>query len=134
MDALEYFRHVAAMATMYADSLEVAEVAEPEPAPRKRGKKAEVDGIETGATTPSGKKPSNKTKKARTLDEVKGKLVELSEVADKQAVKDVLSRFGVTKLGDLPEENYNECHDVAVEAIAEATTEPEPEDDDDDLM
>ena len=132
MDALEFFRHVAAMATMYADSLEVAEVAEP--APRKRNKKAEVDEIETGATTPSGKKPSKKTKKARTLDEVKGKLVELSEVADKQAVKDVLSRFGVTKLGDLPEENYNECHDVAVEAIAEATAEPEPEDDDDDLM
>lgn len=76
-------------------------------------------------------KRSRKSKKAVvTLEDVRGALVALAEAKDKQSVVEVLSRFGVAKIGDLAEENYAECKEAA-EAEAAADDEGESEDEDD---
>lgn len=69
-----------------------------------------------------------KAKKAVTMEEVREAMVALNSEHGKPAIIDVLSRFGVTKLGDLPEEHFAEAKQLAEEYEPEAA-EPEEEDD-----
>jgi hypothetical protein len=77
--------------------------------------------------------PAKRTRKSKaappevTLEDVRTSLIALNDARDKQAVIEVLSRFGVAKIGDLPEENYAEAKEAADAEAAEE--EPDPEDD-----
>lgn len=89
-----------------------------------------LEGQATEAETTKGKsstKESKKAKKAKTMDDVRNALVALNEEHGKSAVVDVLSRFGITKVGDLDEEHFDECIQLAENYEAPEEEEEEEE-------
>lgn len=73
---------------------------------------------------PAAPARGKKTKKAAvTMEQVREAMVALNEEHGKPALIDVLSRFGVTKLGDLPEEHFAEAKDLAENYEPEAAAE-----------
>lgn len=73
------------------------------------------------------KKTAKVGKKAKTytMDQVRDALTALSKEHGKGAIVDILNRFGVSKLGDLPEENFAEA--IELSTNYEAPEEPEEE-------
>lgn len=89
-----------------------------------------LEGQATEAETPKGKSPAKegkKAKKAKTMDDVRNALVALNGEHGKSAVVDVLSRFGITKVGDLDEEHFDECIQLAENYEAPEEDEEEEE-------
>lgn len=80
------------------------------------------------AEAPAPARGKSKKKAAVTMEEVREAMIALNSEHGKPAVIDVLSRFGVTKLGDLPEEHFAEAKGLAEEYEPEAA-EPEEEED-----
>jgi len=89
---------------------------------------------DAAAETPApaaGKKRRKAAAPAVTVEEVRASLIALNEAKGKQAVIDLLARYGVGKIGDLAEENYAEAKTEAEsEAMAEDDAEGEGGDDD----
>ena len=93
----------------YINALLEDQPEEEEPAPRKSKKtKAPPPEEEEEEEEPAPRK-SKKTKAATTMNDVRDALIELNAEHGKKAVVDVLSRFGVTKVGDLAEDHFDEC-------------------------
>ena len=91
-----------------AASAEAEEAEEQE----EESEEEEEEEEEEAAPPPKAKKGAAK-KPAVDMKKVQAALVALSQDKGKKAVVDVLSRFGVTKLGDLAEENFAECLELA---------------------
>ena len=92
-----------ALADAIEEALESGQTADSTPTPKKGQK--------------SGK--SKPTAKAKTMDDVRNALVELNSEHGKSAVVDVLSRFGITKVGDLDDEHFDECIRLAENYVEE---------------
>lgn len=84
-------------------------------------------GGKAAAEAPAAAGKSRK-KAEPTMDDTRDALIELNGKHGKPAVIDVLSRFGVTKIGDLPAEHFAECIKLANEY-----EEAEPEEEEDPL-
>lgn len=100
-----------------------------------KGRKA-APAEEPADEEPAAPARGKKSKKAAvTMEQVREAMVALNEEHGKPALIDVLSRFGVTKLGDLPEEHFAEAKELAEnyepEAAAEDDDDPLGESDDD---
>lgn len=104
------------------------------------------DGVAGGKSVTGGKggapaktvatKPAAKTKAkpaGPTFEDVKAKLTELMNLKGKEIVKEILSEFGVTKLGDLTEDSYEDVVEKAATAM-EPDEEPGNPDDPDDMF
>lgn len=83
-----------------------------------------------GAPAAEPEAPAAPAKKGRkkaaapevTVEDVRTSLLALNEAKGKQAVVDVLARFGVGKIGDLDEAQYAECKELAEAEAAEDDT------------
>jgi hypothetical protein len=87
------------------------------------------EAAEVATPKKGGGKAAGKAKKTVTMEEVRAAFVQVNKDHGKPAVLDLLTRFGVTKLGDLPEANFAE----ALELASNYEPEPEPEDEEDPL-
>jgi hypothetical protein len=93
-------------------------------------KAAPAEEVEEPATKKRSRNKAEAAKPKVTIEEVRKALIALSEAKDKQAVVEVLSRFGVAKIGDLSEDSYAEAKELAeAEAQAEDDEDGDGEDD-----
>lgn len=68
---------------------------------------------------PEEEAPAEKTK-APTLEDMRAALVNLQNVAGRDAALDVLAKYQARKVSDIPSGKYAEVIDACVEALAEA--------------
>ncbi len=75
-----------------------------------------VPGIETETEIPEEPpEPKKETAPSVTLEDVRAKLGQLTKDGKQAQVKELISKFGGTKLSDVPEENYPELLKAAGE-------------------
>ena len=76
-------------------------------------------GTKAAAAEEPAAAPAKRTRRAKpaepevSLEDVRTAMIALADAKDKAAVVEVLSRFGVAKIGDLKPENYAECKELA---------------------
>ena len=112
---------------------------EDEPAPPKKGKKAKAPPPDDDDDDEPAPPKKGKKAKGPSMDDVRDALTDLKDEHSTKAVIDVLSRFGVTKLGDLQEDHFAEAIQLAKDYEEEEAPKPKkgkkappPEDDSDD--